>query len=449
MPLTYLIPGVRKQVNQGPTVQDTILTPKIDNPIVRNQHYDLAANGLRYQTKAKIDIHSGGVNLDLFISKLVKNIQISDYRVSSGSRFVDSPAIVASDHFAGIRPFLQPPLNYRIPPSSKYIENVTVTPAHEGIVVRKNPIYSPYYPIAKSTQLIDVSTVVSTDVYVRRNNPNYPIAFYAPKPNKYIDIPAFVPQQGYIFPVQKPNQEWYQQRDFPRYIKKIIEQFDTPVVITSGNALLACVNTGISWENHFITNAWASPQAQITAGYTIYVEPSLTTGSYQEVFDFGSVISNIIAVVNWNQTAVVGTVTTASTTLETSTDGIIWSTPTLGTSVFAQSLRYVRLTMNFVGANDKSLAIYNNLQCLLNVHREQDGGQANVFAADVGGTVVSFNKAFKALDALTVTPLSTIEQKAVYDFAFPPNPTTFKVLLFNAAGARVDGLITWVARGIF
>lgn len=449
MPLVYKIPGVKKQTDQGSSVQDTIPTPRIDNSIVRNQWYDLSANALRYQTRAKIDIHSSAPSLDLFIPKRQPFVQNLNYRTVSGSKYIDSVAVVTNDHFAGIRPFPQPPVNYRIPLSSKYIETVTITPTHEGIVVRKNPTYPLVYPRTQATKLIDVTAVVSQDVFVRRNNPYPQIAFYAPKPNKYIDIPAYVPEQGYIFPVQKPVQEWYKQRDFPRHIKKVIEQFDTPVVVTSGNALLACVNTTISWQDHFISNAWATPQAQITAGYAIYVEPSLTTGSYVEVFDFGSIISNIIAVVNWNQTTVVGTVTTVSTTLETSTDGITWSAPTVGTSVFSASLRYVRLTMNFVGASDKSLAIYNNLQCLLNVHREQDGGQANVFAADVGGTVVSFNKAFKALDALTVTPISTVEQKAVYDFAFPVNPTTFKVLLFNAAGVRIDGLITWVARGIF
>lgn len=238
-------------------------------------------------------------------------------------------------------------------------------------------------------------------------------------------------------------------RRYPGLIKSVKPGPRTqPLIVSSGNTLIANVNTTDTWDTHFSSNAWTSPQDQITAGYPYFIQPAKLIGSYQEVFDFGSIISNIIVIVNWNFVDIVAGVTTTTTTLETSTDNVIWSAPTVGTSVFAASLRYVRLTMNFVGATDKALGLYSNLQCLLNVHREQDGGQANVFAADAGGTVVSFNKAFKALDALTITPLATVQQKAVYDFAFPVNPTTFKVLLYDAAGARVNGLITWVARGI-
>lgn len=222
-----------------------------------------------------------------------------------------------------------------------------------------------------------------------------------------------------------------------------------PGIDSTGNVLVAPVNTTESWQNHFATRGWASIQDQIDAGYPIYAQPNMPSGRYQEVFDFGSVISNIIVIVNWNTTEIVAAVSTAGTTLETSSDGITWSAPTTASSVFAAALRYVRVTMNFTPTTDKSLALYYTLQCLLNVHREQDGGQASVFAADAGGTVVTFNKAFKAIDSITLTPVNTVEQKAIYDFAFPPNPTSFKILLFNAAGARIDGTVTWLARGIF
>lgn len=222
-----------------------------------------------------------------------------------------------------------------------------------------------------------------------------------------------------------------------------------PLLISSGNVLVAPINIVETWDGHFSTRGWASPQDQINAGYSRFIQPCTINGSYVEIFDFGSIISNIIATVNWNSIAVEGTVATNTSTIETSTDAITWTTPIATTSVFAAALRYVRWTMNFVGSSDKALSYYYNLQCLLNVHREQDGGSASVFAADAGGTVVSFNKAFKAIDTIDLTPVSTVEQKAVYDFAFPVNPTTFKILLFNAAGARIDGTVTWIARGIF
>lgn len=485
MSLVYIIPGPKKQVNQGPTVQDTIPTPKRVEIGSHLQSYDLQANSVRYRGFHPEQL-DGPVNLDLFIPKRAQTIQNLTYPSQAVTRYIDVPAAVvvqdifkqkqstittpqyggSKTSFIDVGPIIQDQqvfkqrklpepyylITYPIPRHSKQIETVTVTPTHEGFVIRKAPTFPiPQYPSVRMQNIDVVAATPSIDIFKRYQQP-YPFVSYQSKgwnPKQHINITPYVPEQTYIFPLQKPIQEYYSRLEYKRFRNYRAPQLDTPVIIQSGNALLACVDTAITWENHFINNGWTTPQAQITAGYTIYVEPSLTTGSYQEVFDFGSIISNIIAVVNWNQASVVGTVATASTTLETSTDGITWSAPTLGTSVFAQSLRYVRLTMNFVGANDKSLSIYTNLQCLLNVHREQDGGQANVFAADAGGTTVTFNKAFKALDALAVTPLSTLEQKAVYDFAFPPNPTTFKVFLFNAAGARIDGLVTWVARGIF
>jgi hypothetical protein len=212
--------------------------------------------------------------------------------------------------------------------------------------------------------------------------------------------------------------------------------------------LLACIDTAKTFENHFIDNAWANPQAQVTAGYPIYIQPAKTTGSYVETFDFGSVIDNVIIVMNWNTIVVTGSVTTATSTVEYSTDGATWSTPVVGYTTFAASVRYVRFTMNFVGSDDKALAYFYNLQSILNVRREQDGGTVSVLAADVGGTVVSFNKTFKSIDTITLAPVSTVLQTAIYDFAFPVNPTTFKILLFNSAGARVNGTVSWGARGI-
>jgi hypothetical protein len=211
--------------------------------------------------------------------------------------------------------------------------------------------------------------------------------------------------------------------------------------------LLAAVFTK-TYENHFIDFAWAGPSAQVAAGYEIYIEKSETSGSYVETFDFGSIVNNVIAVMSWSTIVIAGSVTTATSTIETSTDNVIWSTPVTGYSAFAASVRYVRFTFNFVGASDKSLAYFYNLKCLLNVKHEQDSGTQACVSTDAGGTTVTLTKAFKSIDSITLAPVATVERKAVFDFAFPVNPTTFKILLYNAAGARVSGDVSWIARGI-
>lgn len=65
-----------------------------------------------------------------------------------------------------------------------------------------------------------------------------------------------------------------------------------------------------------------------------------------------------------------------------------------------------------------------------------------------GGTVVAFNVAFVDVEAISVTPSGTAARIGIYDFTDAPNPTTFKVLLFDTSGTRVAGPFSWSARGV-
>ena len=50
-------------------------------------------------------------------------------------------------------------------------------------------------------------------------------------------------------------------------------------------------------------------------------------------------------------------------------------------------------------------------------------------------------------EAINVTPSGTTARIAIYDFVDAPNPTSFKVLLFDTSGNRVSGDFSWQARG--
>lgn len=88
-----------------------------------------------------------------------------------------------------------------------------------------------------------------------------------------------------------------------------------------------------------------------------------------------------------------------------------------------------------------------NLQLRLDIKHGIDGGRVSVAASDVGGTVVFFTKVFRDVDSITVTAESTVEQNAIYDFVDIPNPVSFKILLYDVNGVRVDGTVSWKARG--
>lgn len=213
--------------------------------------------------------------------------------------------------------------------------------------------------------------------------------------------------------------------------------------------LIACIDLVEDYATHFTEDSWASPQAQITAGYPIFIQPNETTGSYEEIIDYGLLLSNVIIALRWSETQLgsSGTVTVAPK-ISTSTDNITYTSPTSASSLFSASMRYAKIHFDFSASSDKALLAFTNLQILLDVKREVDSGSISAISTDVGGTVVTFNKAFKSVDSITLSIQSTTTKTAVYDFAGGINPTTFKVLVFDSGGSRVSATVSWKARGV-
>lgn len=215
------------------------------------------------------------------------------------------------------------------------------------------------------------------------------------------------------------------------------------------NALLANLDLTETWQSHFTSRGWTTPQNQIDAGFPIYCQPSQLTGSYTEVFDFGAIFNNIIVGFDWNTIAVSGVMGTSTSTIEVSTDGFTYSAPVIGTSLFASAIRYVRWTMKFVAPNTTTLAYYYNIKSMLQIHLEDDGGNGACLASDVDGTVFVFSKVYKFVKTITAVPISTESRFTVVNFDFSTlNPTQFKVLVYDNAGVRKDSNISWNARGI-
>jgi hypothetical protein len=59
-------------------------------------------------------------------------------------------------------------------------------------------------------------------------------------------------------------------------------------------SLVGPVNTTQTWTTHYLAGAdggvtpWTSPSAQIAAGYPIYIAPNVSTGTYEEIIDYGT-----------------------------------------------------------------------------------------------------------------------------------------------------------------
>jgi hypothetical protein len=211
--------------------------------------------------------------------------------------------------------------------------------------------------------------------------------------------------------------------------------------------LIAIINTTETWTEHFVNNGWDSPQDQIDAGWPYYAQPNLNNGYYEEVHDFGTLFASVIINIAY-QIALISDTVLVQTLLSHSEDGITFTPYVTASTIFAASFRYVKFKLEFTGADYNDLANISNIIVTIQVKRVMDSGRATVLASDVGGTQVNFTTAFRDIDSITLTPLSTTEQVAIYDFQDVLDPVGFKILLFSNTGVRINGEVSWKARGV-
>ena len=211
---------------------------------------------------------------------------------------------------------------------------------------------------------------------------------------------------------------------------------------------LTPVDTAETWQSHFTSRGWTTPQDQINAGYPLYAMPSATAGYYEETIDYGAVLAatKISATLSYTSNAGTVTVTPKISVRKLITDP--WTDYAGLSSVFVTDFRYVKVRFDFASVGGDDFVTVTGLNIRFDVKLKNDAGTATANSADSGGTTVSFNVSFVDVESITVTPKGTAARIAVYDFVDVPNPTTFKVLLFDTAGTRVSGDVSWSVKGI-
>ena len=220
-----------------------------------------------------------------------------------------------------------------------------------------------------------------------------------------------------------------------------------------GNELYA-VLPDESWEEHFQNNSWTTIEDQINSGNPLYFQPSITTGSYDETIDYGTVVN-------------LGTTLTVTPSYEILRGSVNFTidifvkenlldpwTEYLGqSSVYTVNFRYVRFRINFTSAPGyDNLIKFSNINVKMAVKRKSESGSQDANAADVGGTVVLLTPGlFLDIDSIDVSPAVPVGGQpriAMYDFLDTPSPTQFKVLLYDLNGNRVSGAFSWSAKGV-
>lgn len=248
-------------------------------------------------------------------------------------------------------------------------------------------------------------------------------------------------------------------------------QGSVPTTVTSSNAfadagnLFVNVDTTRTYQDHFIgTGDAGNPQYPNWNSYgatAFYGLPSATSGFYQEILDYGTTLAGTKIVQTLTGMHEAGS-TSITPQISISTDNTSYTdypgsatTDSSNThSAFGTSFRYVKFRYDFASAGNDDLLKITAFNMRLETKQKTDSGNGTANASDSGGTVVNFSTPaeggtyFVDVTSITVTPKgSSSPVIAIYDFTDTPNPTSFKVLLYNTSGTRVSGDFSWTARG--
>jgi predicted phage tail protein len=252
---------------------------------------------------------------------------------------------------------------------------------------------------------------------------------------------------------------------------KVLSNSVSNCFIKDGVAFIPA-NTTESWAQHFIgTGSVSSPQfnnmtALITANPTNlnYLEPAPSTGFYEEVYDYGTnLASTKITVIQGGGNKGSGSIqnqgiinTATGTSGAFTTDGITQS----GNSFFRFGTNFRRVKYRtIVNSTNGKYRQINSLNLKLDTKILNDTGTGTATYADSNGTgkQQDFNVDFVDVQGINVTPNGNgVDSNggnagrkiiAVVDFTDAPNPTGFKVFLFDIDGNPVGGNFTWQCRG--
>lgn len=219
--------------------------------------------------------------------------------------------------------------------------------------------------------------------------------------------------------------------------------------LVSDGELFLGVDTATTYQAHFTNNSWSTPQDQINAGYTYWVQPTTNSASYEEVIDHGTTIAacKISMIVALGAGFGNPTVSYTISVSNTSATGP-WTNYAGVTEVYATGFRWVKVKIDMTGTGTNDLVEVQGLVTKLDAKQKSDFGSVNCTTV-AGGDVVSFNTTFTSVSSITLSAQAqgTTVLIPIYDFAGGANPTSFKVLLYNSAGTRVTGSVSWAARG--
>lgn len=202
-------------------------------------------------------------------------------------------------------------------------------------------------------------------------------------------------------------------------------------------------DTSISWDAYFSSKAYLNMD-EAAAQNSIYLSPSLLTGYYEEVFDYGQVLPSMKVTISTNTKIIRGSVS-VSYQIGLSENGIDY-TYYNSNNVYGSNFRFIKFRVTFNASDKNSTIEVSQINLVLDAKKKTYQGTTSV--ATTGTQVSLLGKGFVDVTNIQVTSLGSTPVVAVYDFEDVPSPTHFIIYCFNPqTGAAVSGLVDYVIGG--
>lgn len=221
----------------------------------------------------------------------------------------------------------------------------------------------------------------------------------------------------------------------------------TNFYVESGS-LIGPVPLGQTWETHFNSNLWTTPQAQISAGYPIYATPSTTSGTYQEIIDYGTTIPSTVITTTITAEAIVGSVTNSCVLSWKLAAGDAWTVLPANTTALLPPFRYVRVQYTFTAAAGTNLIKITALNIKLATKQRTDAGTTVYDSTKTDAqNFISFGYSFIYADTPIIQPNNAVALTPVVVYSGGTNPTGFSVRLYDRTGTPTSSSYSWSVRG--
>ena len=220
-------------------------------------------------------------------------------------------------------------------------------------------------------------------------------------------------------------------------------------LVLADGTLIPMVHTTETWDQHFSSRSWNSPQDQVAAGFAHWIEPGHEDAYYEEVIDYGTVLASTHVALPPPIATLDGVVTvTPKISVSSTGPSGPWTDYPGSYTAYVANFRWLKVRLDFSGTGGDDIIIVKKLNIRMDYKIKSDAGMGQADHLDTGGTWVAFNATFADVHSIGVTPQNTAPVFAVYDFTDTPDPTGFRVLIFDSAGNRIDCPFSWTATGV-